>query len=401
MPSNTLRRTAAVGIAVAAMVISAVGPASAAAPAPVDRSLPATTKFYVDLDSKAAQQAVTDLKAHDLAGAVRMANLASYPVATWFTSGTAADVRTSVATLERKAAAQRQVPVVVAYDIPGRDCSQYSAGGAEGTAAYASWIDGFASGIGTHKTVVILEPDGIALSPDQCGGTPDQQADRNTQINAAVTRLAAQPKTIVYLDAGHSAWHAVGDIAQRLITAGVAGAQGFFLNISNYRTDAELARYGTEVSKCIWYIENTPGGSGNDCANQYWPPADADGWYAAHVPATATLTHFVTDTSRNGQGPWPVPAGVYSDPQDWCNPPARGLGVRPTAHTGVPLLDAQLWVKVPGESDGSCTRGTAGPGDPEYGGAVDPAAGAWWPTQATSLAELASPALTFNWHAFG
>ena len=287
----------------------------------MDRSLPASTKFYVDLHSKAAQQAVTDLKARDLAGAALMANLASYPGGTWFTGGTATDVRTSVAALEGKAAAQHQVPVVVAYDIPGRDCSQYSAGGAEGTADYASWIDGFATGVGNHKTVVILEPDGIALSPDQCGGTPEQQADRNTQMNAAVTRLEAQPKTIVYLDAGHSAWHAVGDIAQRLITAGVASAQGFFLNVSNYRTDAELARYGTEVSKCIWYIQNTPGGSGNDCANQYWPPADADGWYAAHVPATATLTHFVTDTSRNGQGPWTVPAGVYSDPQDWCNPP--------------------------------------------------------------------------------
>ena len=73
---------------------------------------------------------------------------------------------------------------------------------------------------------------------------------------------------------------------------------------------------------------------------------------------------FVVDTSRNGQGPWTPPAGVYPDPQDWCNPPARGLGTRPTAATGVPGLDAYLWVKVPDESDGSCTRGTAGPAAP-------------------------------------
>lgn len=398
--TTILRRAAIVGSAVALIAMGASAPV-AAAHTQVDRGLPASTKFYVDLNSKAANQAIADLRAHDLAGAVLMANLASYPGATWFTGGTPSAVAASVATLEQKAAAQRQVPVIVAYNIPGRDCSQYSAGGAQGTADYAAWVNGFAGAIGNHKTVVILEPDGLALSPDQCGGTPDQQADRNTQINAAVTRLEQQPKAIVYLDAGHSAWHNVGDMAQRLITGGVANSQGFFLNLSNYRTGADLTRYGTEVSGCIWYLQHNTGVSGDDCANQYWPPADADAWYAAHVPAGAVLTHFVVDSSRNGQGPWTPPAGVYTDAQDWCNPPLRGLGVRPTAGTGTALLDAYLWVKVPGESDGSCTRGTAGPGDPEYGNTVDPAAGVWWPAQATSLAQLATPTLTFNWHAFG
>jgi endoglucanase len=55
-------------------------------------------------------------------------------------------------------------------------------------------------------------------------------------------------------------------------------------------------------------------------------------------------------------------------------------------------------MKVPGESDGSCTRGTAGPVDPEWG-VVDPPAGAWWPDQAHQLAALASPRLRFNPHA--
>jgi endoglucanase len=72
------------------------------------------------------------------------------------------------------------------------------------------------------------------------------------------------------------------------------------------------------------------------------------------------------------------------------------MGARPTANTGVALVDAYLYVKVIGESDGSCTRGTAGPGDPEYGGAVDPAAGAFWPAQAVSLAGNAVPPLKFD-----
>ena len=64
------------------------------------------------------------------------------------------------------------------------------------------------------------------------------------------------------------------------------------------------------------------------------------------------------DTSRNGQGPW-TPTATYPDPQTWCNPPARGVGLRPTATTNAPLADAELWIKIPGESDGSCNRGIA------------------------------------------
>jgi endoglucanase len=400
-------RTIRVGTVLATVLASGalgLAPASAAAAAPAPpttsaRTLPASTSFYVDLTSKAVGQAVTDARAGRTADALRMAELASWPVATWFTGGTSAQqTRRDVAALTAGAGLRRQVPVLTAYNVPGRDCSQYSAGGAANTAEYETWVDGFAAGLGRTRSVVILEPDGLALSPDQCGGTPEQQAARVTEINYAVDRLERQPGANVYLDAGHSSWHAVGDMAQRLRDGGVARAQGFFLNVSNYRTDAELVRYGTMIAGCIWYLANVSGSTGDQCANQYWPPADADAWYAGHVPAGAALTHFVIDSSRNGQGPWTPPAGVYSDPQDWCNPPGRGIGRPPTADTGTPLLDAYLWVKVPGESDGSCTRGTAGPVDPEWG-VVDPAAGVWWPDQVHQLAVLAVPPLRFNPHA--
>jgi endoglucanase len=100
----------------------------------------------------------------------------------------------------------------------------------------------------------------------------------------------------------------------------------------------------------------------------------------------------VIDTSRNGVGPWQPPAGAYPDPQDWCNPPDRGLGFRPTANTGVPLLDAYLWVKIPGASDGQCYRGTPGPNDPARG-YPDPAAGLWFPQMALELVHRANPPL--------
>ncbi len=118
-----------------------------------------------------------------------------------------------------------------------------------------------------------------------------------------------------------------------------------------------------------------------------------DQWFDQNLGTAEPTAHFVIDTSRNGQGPWVAPAGQYTDAQDWCNPPGRGLGARATTNTGAPLGDALLWVKVPGESDGTCTRGApSGSVDPEWG-IVDPAAGQWFGQQALQLAQLASPPL--------
>ena len=44
-------------------------------------------------------------------------------------------------------------------------------------------------------------------------------------------------------------------------------------------------------------------------------------------------------------------------PLHWCNPSGRALGASPTADTAGPHADAYLWIKRPGESDGSCRRG--------------------------------------------
>jgi len=96
---------------------------------------------------------------------------------------------------------------------------------------------------------------------------------------------------------------------------------------------------------------------------------------------------------------------------NWCNPPGAGVGLRPSANTGVALLDTYLWVKVPGESDGQCdsaggarawnyslynpsnlTSAAQSTFDPLWG-MVDPAAGAWFPAQALQLAQNANPPL--------
>ena len=103
------------------------------------------------------------------------------PQAVWFTSGTPQGVQQEVKNTVQRAAGKGTVPVLVAYNVPGRDCSQYSAGGAATGDAYKAWIDGFAAGLGDHQVVVILEPDGLALMPTDCG-QPDTY-DRVGLIN--------------------------------------------------------------------------------------------------------------------------------------------------------------------------------------------------------------------------
>ncbi|GLI26984.1 hypothetical protein ARHIZOSPH14_12260 [Agromyces rhizosphaerae] len=358
--------------------------------------------------------------------------LAGIGSATWFNGGSPIDVKQRVKQAVVHAHAAGQVPVLVAYNIPFRDCAQYSAGGATTLAEYEAWIDGFAKGIGNKEAVVILEPDGLGIIPwytsvdgvaEWCQPSeadPATAADeRFAMLNHAVDAFAALPNTAVYLDGVHSGWLNVGDISDRLIRAGVERADGFYLNASNYQYTANLEAYGRWISSCIALLTELGGGVG-DCGNQYWNGGPATGWsgvamspygewssgasdpaldtagvdsrYAASLGDVEPSTHYVIDTSRNGVGPWNVAPGTYPDVQDWCNPPDRGLGLLPTTDTGVDLIDAYLWIKVPGESDGECFRGTGGPEDPERG-MIDPAAGVWFPEMAAELIANAVPPL--------
>jgi endoglucanase len=191
-------------------------------------------------------------------------------------------------------------PVLVAYNIPNRDCSGQSAGGAGSPAEYQGWIDGMASSLMGQQAAIILEPDALAQS---CG------ASTESLIAYAVTSLRRNPGTAVYIDGGHSNWVSADQMATRLRNAGIAQATGFAINVSNFQPTDALINYGHNLSAQV-------GGK-----------------------------PFVVDTSRNGRG---VPGGAF------CNPAGAGLGLPPTAGTGDPLVHALLWVKRPGESDGSC-----------------------------------------------
>ena len=435
--------------------------ASALAAAP-SRTLDPATRFFVPPPNPGAVKQIASLiKGRSLIDAARMTAMVATPKAVWFTGGTPDDVKAAVRKTMQQAKTERRVPVLVAYNLPFRDCAQYSAGGALDLAAYQAWIDGFAAGIGSGQAVVILEPDGLGLIPynttifgasewckptvvDATGATvpaPGATSDnRYAEVNYAVDSIERQSSSAaVYLDATHSAWLGVSEAASRLYRAGVQRAQGFFINVSNYQLTNEATMFGTWVSDCITAATaGAPWAAGHFdwCPGQYDP---ATGYttvnftpeFAAGVTAgleglmggAVATTHFVIDTSRNGRGPLntaPFAGAPYNQPAgvigalnggNWCNPPGAGLGPRPTASTGVALLDATLWVKIPGESDGSCDIAGGARGwdygqynpwgltgdaqnhfDPLWG-IVDPAAGAWFDQQALQLAQNATPPL--------
>jgi endoglucanase len=412
---------------------------SAAHAAAAGRALSPDTRFYVPPpDPGAVTQIKQLLASHDLKDAALVAKMVATPQAVWFTGGTPQDAAKQARQTLARAAIQRAVPVISVYNIPGRDCAQYSAGGALDLASYEAWIDGLVTGLGQHKVVVILETDALGLLPSNCGGPkpgyPFTDADRYAELNYAVNALETDAGASVYLDATHSAWLAVGDITNRLLQAGVQHAQGFFVDVSNYQPTPELADYGTWISDCIAMVTdptNAFAGNPSACASQYYPATQSDfstwdlttQWYAQNMGNAVATTHFVMDTSRNGQGPnnmqayaaapYNQPASVISTlaAGNWCNPPGAGLGLRPTAKTTAALLDAYLWVKTPGQSDGQCDAAGgvrawdyslySQPGwpttadqqalfDPLWG-LFDPAAGAWFPQQALQLAQNANP----------
>ena len=369
--------------------------------------------IFVDRQSTTAQAAAT-LEGQARQDALLLSRIAS---ASWFAYGTPELVELKVRDVVDRAAAEGQVPVLVAYNIPFRDCALYSAGGAADGAAYLAWIRGFAAGIGDREAIVILEPDGLGIIPwhhaldgtvENCrpDGRDRSASDaRYDQLRGAVTILGALPQARLYLDGTGSSWLSPGEAASRLIKAEVGQAAGFFLNVSNFESDKRVMPYARWISDCIALV--TRGGlDPRECPSQYSPAVfeDISTWGRTDAAYDrlferrglkrdpASQKHAVIDTSRNGRGAWQPPVGKYRDAEVWCNPPGRGLGRLPTLDSDNPYVDAFLWIKIPGESDGECHRGSGGPADPERG-LTAPPAGSWFPQQVRELIGFAKPPL--------
>ncbi|MFF2453104.1 glycoside hydrolase family 6 protein [Isoptericola sp. NPDC058082] len=279
---------------------------------------PADATFFVDEGTQAwdAWQAASGTDR------ALLEKIATTPQASWVTDADPAEASAGVADYTGRAAAAGATPLLAVYAIPGRDCGSHSGGGTD-EAAYRAWVEQVAGAM-VGEPWVVLEPDALPQLGD-CDG----QGDRVGML-ADAARILDEAGARVYLDVGHSAWLPAAEAASRLQRVGLEHVAGFALNVSNYRTTDESRAYGEEVSALL-------GG----------------------VP-------FVVDTSRNGNG----------SNGEWCNPRGRALGERPAVVDDDSHLDALLWVKLPGESDGACNGG--------------PAAGAWWQEIALELARNAS-----------
>jgi endoglucanase len=282
--------------------------------------------LYVDPTNQASQQ-VKAWQTSQPTNASLINKIAQSPQAIWL-GGWYSDSQTKdkIASAIAAAKTQNAIPTFVLYNIPARDCGSYSAGGINSPEGYRAWVNLIANAIGNNSPIIILEPD--ALAQKNCLSSNDQTTRLNL-IKDAVTILKSKTTASVYIDAGHMGWISSNEMSDSLKLAGVDKANGFALNVSNYQRNSENITYGKEISSKI----------GNK--------------------------HFVIDTSRNGNG----------SNGEWCNPSGRALGSKPTTSTGESLVDAYLWIKNPGESDGECNGG--------------PSAGTWWSSYALGLAERA------------
>ncbi|MDD7924286.1 glycoside hydrolase family 6 protein [Actinomycetospora chibensis] len=323
------------GVAVVTVVATALGVAACSGESGEGGSeggspvAPAASEFWVDPGSAAARQIEQWRSEGRTDEAAALEKIARQPVAIWPT-GETGGVEGEVAGVVSQARAAGRTPVLTAYNIPNRDCGQYSSGGAEDEGAYREWLDAFARGLGGTRSVVVLEPDALPQTLTNCEGQGEQQG-REELLAEAVRKLTSAGGE-VYIDAGNPGFVTdIGKLADGLRKSGVNDAAGFALNVANFMETDQVEAYGKRVSDEL-------GG-----------------------------TRFVIDTSRNGNG-------TYNGPEQpsWCNPPGRALGSPPTRDTGNPQVAAFLWVKEPGDSDGDC-RGA-------------PAAGDFWPQYALDLA---------------
>lgn len=342
----------------------------------------------------------------------------------------------------------------VIYNLPGRDCAALASNGELGPdelPRYKSeYIDPIAAiqGDAKYKNLRIINiieidslPNLVTNTSGNAGGTAmcDTVKANGAYVNGvgyALAKLGAIGNVYNYIDAAHHGWIGwdsnFGPVADQLKAAAVASGStvhnvtGFIVNTANYSALKEP------------YIKITDSVNGTSVRQSKW--IDWNQYVDELSFAQAFRNKLVSigfdsnigmliDTSRNGWGGPNRPTGpgattsvdTYVDggridrrihAGNWCNQSGAGLGERPRANPE-PGIDAYVWVKPPGESDGSSTAipNDEGKGfdrmcDPTYTGNARngnnltgalpnaPISGAWFPAQFQQLMANAYPPLS-------
>ncbi|MDQ3239059.1 MAG: glycoside hydrolase family 6 protein [bacterium] len=226
------------------------------------------------------------------------------PTAKWFNGGDKTSTTSRARDFVRAAEKAKQIPSLVIYYVPDRDNDGASAGGARSNIDYIEWINAVSAGIGDEKAVVVLEPDALGFALKTSNNI--SQTKRLNLLKEAYGILNLNTNTVVYVAV--SAWDK--DLANIKLTADALikmGINRVAMNVSGYDTYPVINAYLRALAK--------------------------------HVPNLRAIV----DTSRNG---------VDVTEGKWCNVPEAGLGSPPSPLENDPIIDAKMYVKPPGESDG-------------------------------------------------
>jgi cellulose 1,4-beta-cellobiosidase len=310
------------------------------------------------------------------------------PTFTWL------DTIAKVPTLEtylQDAGTKNQLLQIVVYDLPNRDCHAKASNGEllidqNGVSRYKTeYIDAIVALIKKYpqtKVVAVIEPDSLAnlvtnLSDQNCQRAQQAYLDCT---NYAIKALAAVGVTM-YLDAGHAGWlgwpanltPAAQMYAQVFRDAGSPPQlRGLATNVANYNalraSSPDPVTPPNQNYDEIHYID------------QLAPALQSQGFPA----------HFIVDQGRSGV------QNIRDEWGNWCNIEGAGFGTRPTTSTGSDLIDAIVWVKPGGESDGTSNTSaarydsTCGLNDAKK---PAPEAGAWFQDYFVDLVRNANPPL--------
>jgi cellulose 1,4-beta-cellobiosidase len=282
---------------------------------------------------------------------------------------------------------------VVVYDLPGRDCSALASNGELGATELdkykAQFIDPIAGILGDAKyaglrIVTVVEIDSLPNLITNTGSRPTatencdiMKANGNYEkgIAYALQKLGALSNVYNYLDIGHHGWLGwddnLGPTAQLLAqTADMSGSKG---NVAGFITNT--ANYGALQEPYFTINDTVNGTSVRQSKWVDWNRYVDELSYAQAFRQELVGNGFdsgigmLIDTSRNGWGGSERPSGpgpttsvdAYVDGGrtdrrihlgNWCNQAGAGLGERPKAAPAAGV-DAYVWIKPPGESDGA------------------------------------------------
>ena len=246
---------------------------------------------------------------------------------------------------------KKQVFLMVIYDLPNRDCSAGASAGeflaAEGgMEKYKAYIDAIAKQVAAFpelQIAAVVEPDSLPnlVTNLQVPKCKDSETVYKEGIAYAIKALQ-MPNIALYLDMAHGAW--LGFEPNRAPTAKLYAEvvklsggkiRGFATNVANFNP----------VKATI-----------EDPVYKEVPVKDEASYVQAMAKEMAAVglpANFVIDTGRSGAQKIRTVTG------NWCNIKGAGFGPRPTADTGIPNVDALVWVKPGGESDGDSVAGGA------------------------------------------